>query len=102
MFAVLTTLEGPHDRISWFSAATGKKLGSVLVSAGAAAQLAASDQLIVYRVGRVLRAVSTRTGHRTKLTQTALNPLGLSLADGRLLWADNHDHAGRLRALTLR
>ena len=102
VFAVLTTLEGPHDRISWFSPANGKKLGSVLIAAGAAAQLAASDRLIVYRVGRVLRAVSTRTGHRAKLTQTALNPLGLSLAGGRLIWAENHDHAGRLRALAVR
>ncbi|HEV8180035.1 MAG TPA: hypothetical protein VGP54_07020, partial [Gaiellaceae bacterium] len=54
VLAVLTTLAGPHDRISWFSATDGTKLGSVLVAATAAPQLAASDQLIVYRVGRLL------------------------------------------------
>jgi hypothetical protein len=33
--------------------------------------------------------------------QTALNPLGLSLAEGRLIWAENHNHGGRLRALAV-
>jgi hypothetical protein len=101
VLAVLTTLAGPRDRISWFSATSGKKLGSALVSASAAPQLAASDQLIVYRVGRVLRDISTRNGRHGKLVQTGLNPLGLSLAGRRLIWAENHDHAGRLRALSL-
>ena len=101
VFAVLTTLAGPHDRISWFSATNGKKLGSALVAASTAPQLAANDQLIVYRVGRVLRGISTHTGRQAKLVQTALNPLGLSLAEGRLIWAENHNHGGRLRALTV-
>jgi hypothetical protein len=101
VFAVLTTLAGPHDRISWFSATNGKKLGSVLVSATAAPQLAASDQLIVYRVGRVLRGVSTHTGRSIRLVQTRKNYLGLALAQGRLIWAENHNHTGRLRALAV-
>ncbi len=101
VFAVLTTLAGPHDRISWFSATNGKKLGSVLVAATAAPQLAASDQLIVYRVGRVLRGVSPHTGRSGRLVQTGKNYLGLALAQGRLIWAENHNHAGRLRALAV-
>lgn len=101
VFAVLTTLAGPHDRISWFSPTNGKKLGSSLVAASAAPQLAASDQLIAYRAGHVLRGISTRTGRQVKLAQTTLNPLGLSLAGGRLIWAENHDHTGRLRALAV-
>ncbi len=101
VLAVLTTLTGPHDRISWFSATDGTKLGSVLVSPQAAPQLAASDRVIVYRVGRLLRDVSTHTGHLRKLVQTGLNYVGLSLARGRLLWAENHNHTGRLRALAL-
>jgi hypothetical protein len=101
VLAVLTTLAGPHDRISWFSATDGTKLGSVLVSAGAAPQLAASDQLIVYRVGRLLRGVSTRTGHNSKLVKTGQNFVGLSLAHRRLIWAENHGGGGRLRALSV-
>ena len=99
VLAVLTTSEGPRDRISWFSASDGTKLGSALVSPLAAPQLAASDRLIVYRVGRLLRGISTRTGRSVKLAQTALTTLGLSLAHGRLIWAENHNRTGRLRAL---
>jgi hypothetical protein len=100
VLAVLTA-SGPHDRISWFSATDGTKLGSALVSSLAAPQLAASDQLIVYRVGRYLRDISTRTGRSASLVKTGLTSLGLSLAHGRLIWAENHNQTGRLRALTV-
>ena len=100
VLAVLTA-SGDHDRISWFSATTGTRLGNVLVSALAAPQLAASDRLIVYRVGRLLHDVSTRTGRIGRLATTALTSVGLSLAHGRLLWAENHNHTGRLRALAV-
>jgi hypothetical protein len=101
VLAVLTTQGTPHDRITWFSATDGTKLGSVVVSGLAAPQLAASDRLIVYRVGRLLRDVSMRTGHIGKLVKTSLNYLGLSLAGGRLIWAENHGTKGRLRALAV-
>jgi hypothetical protein len=101
VLAILTTQGAAHDRISWFSATDGTKLGNVLVSPFAAPQLAASDRLIVYRAGRVLRGISTRTGRDVKLATTALTTLGLSLARGRLIWAENHNRTGRLRALAV-
>jgi hypothetical protein len=101
VMAVLTTRAGPRDRISWFSATDGTKLGSALVSRRAAPQLAASNQLIVYRVGRLLRDVSTHTGHNGKLVQTGQKPVGLLLARNRLIWAENHGTGGRLRALAV-
>ena len=101
VFAVLT-FSGPHDRISWFSPTDGTRLGSALVSPAAAPQLAASDRLIVYRVGRLLRGISTRTGRSVRLAKTARTTLGLSVARGRLIWAENHNRTGRLRALALR
>ena len=101
VLAVLTTQGTPHDRITWFSAADGTKLGSVVVSGGAAPQLATSDRLIVYRVGLLLRDVATRNGHIGKLVKTGQNYVGLSLAGGRLVWAENHNGAGRLRALSV-
>jgi hypothetical protein len=101
VLAVLTTLAGPHDRITWFSATTGAKLGSVLTSPGTVPQLAASDRLIVYRVGLTLRGVSTGNGHSRTLVKTSGNYLGLSLAGARLLWAENHGTGGRLRALAV-
>ena len=101
VLAVLTTQGTAHDRISWFSATDGTKLGSVVISGLAAPQLAASDRLIVYRYGLVLRGVSTRTGRIRKLVKTGQNYVGLSLAHGRLLWAENHNRTGRLRALSV-
>ena len=102
VLAVLTSQETAHDRISWFSATDGTKLGSVVISGLAAPQLAASDRLIVYRVGRFLRAVATRTGRTRKLVKTGVNYLGLSLAHGRLIWAQNRGTTGLIRSLTLR
>lgn len=101
VLAVLTTQGTAHDRISWFSATDGTKLGSVVVSGLAAPELAASDRFIVYRVGLLLRDVATRTGHILKLVKTGKNSVGLSLSHGRLLWAENHNRTGRLRALAV-
>ncbi len=98
VLAVLTQ-RGPRDRISWFSADDATKLGSVLVSRRAATELAASDRLIVYRVNRMLYGVSTATGRIHRLGRTALNTAGLTLRKNRLVWAENHGGAGRLRAL---
>jgi hypothetical protein len=99
VLAVLTQ-RGPRDRISWFSTADASKLGSVLVSQRAVpVELAASDQLIAYRVGRTLYGVSTATGRVRALASTGLNYLGLSLRNGLLVWAENKGAGGKLRAL---
>jgi hypothetical protein len=102
ILAVLTTQGTAHDRISWFSATDGTKLGSVVVSGLAVAgQLAASDHLVVFRTGIFLRSVSLATRHLTKLVTTGQNYVGLALDDGRLIWGENHNGSGRLRALSV-
>jgi hypothetical protein len=100
ILAVLTQ-HGPKDRIVWFSAASGAKLGSVLVSRRAAPQLAASDQLIVYQLDRILYGVSTANGRIRVVGKTAPSTVGLSLANNRLVWAENRSDGGRLRALAV-
>jgi hypothetical protein len=98
LLAVLTE-RGPKDRIVWFSATTGTRLGSALVSRRAAPQIAASDQLIVYQVDRTLYGISTANGSIKVVAKTAPTTVGLSLANDRLLWAENRGAGGRLRAL---
>jgi hypothetical protein len=99
VLAVLTQ-NGDHDRVSWYDPTDGTKLGSVSISRWAAPQLAASDQLIVYRVGRAVRGVATNGSRIRLLAQTSSGAVGLSLENGRLLWAENRsDGTGRLRAL---
>ena len=98
---VLATLEQTPLglRLAWYDAATGKVRGSVPVPKATTPHLTASDQLIVFRVGRSLRAVSTST-HRTRVLATAAaTPLGLSLEGSRLAWAENLGATARIRAL---
>jgi hypothetical protein len=57
--------------------------------------------MIVYRAGRFLREVSTRTGRTGRLVKTALTSLGLALSRSRLVWAENHNRVGRLRAFSV-
>ena len=103
VLAVLTAQGAAHDRISWFSTSDGSKLGSVVVSGHASPQLAADDQLIVYRVGKLLRDVFIHTGKVGKLVKTPWNAVGLALAKRRLLWAENRSgDSGRLRSLAVR
>jgi hypothetical protein len=102
VLAVLTTQVTAHDRITWFSATTGAKLGSVLVSGGAVAgQLTTSDRVTVYRTGIQLHTASIATRREAKLVTTGQNYVGLALDAGRLVWGENHNGAGRLRALSV-
>ena len=57
--------------------------------------------MVVYRVGGLLRTITLANGRNAKLVSTSANAVGLSLADGRLIWAENHGGTGRLRALAV-
>lgn len=100
---VLAILSRSQDSeaVSWYDTASGTKLGSVAVSTKAAPELAASDGVLVYRVGRVLRAISVRTGRIRMLARAAVAPLGFTLAGSRLTWAENGDGTSRIRAVSL-
>jgi hypothetical protein len=98
VLAVLTQ-RGPRDRITWFSAINGTKLGSVLVSSRAATQIAVSDQLIAYRVNKSLYGISTANSRIRPLGKAGQNTVGLTLGNGQLVWAENRSLGGRLRAL---
>jgi hypothetical protein len=98
---ILATLEQTPLglRLAWYDRTTGKIRGSVPVPKTTAPRLTASDQLVVYRVGRSLRGVSTTTHRPRKLATAAATPIGLSLEGGRLAWAENVGGNGRIRAL---
>ncbi len=66
---------------------------------GTTPELTASDQLIVFRVGRSIRAASVTTQKVTTLAESASTPIGLSLEGTRLAWAENVKGRGRIRAL---
>ncbi len=88
-------------RLSWYDPATGHKLGGIGVPVQTAPTLAVNDQNVVFRFGRNLRALVLSTRHVHPLGKTAVNYLGLSLDNGRLVWAENHKTSGAIRALSI-
>lgn len=101
VLAVLTR-DGRRDKVSWYAADSGEKLGSSAIPRTAAPELTASDRMVVYRVGRLLRGILL-AGHRTrKLVRTAPKSVGPSLLRSRLVWAENGTKDARIRELLLR
>ena len=85
--------------LSWYDTATGKRLGSIPVPATTAAELSATDQLVVFRNGRTIRSLNLETRKVTTLARAAATPIGLSLEGSRVAWAENVKGRGRVRAL---
>src|SRR5581483_10533680 len=101
--AVLLDQGGPYDRVSRHTTSGSKRLGSLLVSVHSAPQLAVNNHLIVFRVFSRLNGIPLQGGRIRTLAKTSADyTVGLSLANGRLLWAVNHGQTGRLRALSVR
>jgi hypothetical protein len=98
---VLVVLSRTVDsmRLSWYDPATGQKLGGVGVSLLTLPMLAVSDQFVVYRFGHSLRELVLATRHSHPLGKTPLPSVGLSLDQGRLVWAEDHTAYGLIRAL---
>jgi hypothetical protein len=86
-------------RLAWYRAQTGQPLGSVPVPDGTAASLAATDRLIVFRVGRSIRTVDVASHQVRTLARAAVQPIGLSLEGNWLRWAENIGASARIRAL---
>ena len=98
---VLATLERSSLglRIAWYDAASGAPLGSIPVPKGTSPELSASDQLIVFRVGRSIRTVEVQSHSAHALATAAGDPIGLSVEGSRIAWAENVKGRGRIRAI---
>ena len=87
--------------LSWYAMPAGSLLGTATVPAKTAPGLSASEDAIVFRVGRSIRVVDVKTQKvRTVATATS-TPIGLSIAGSRIAWAENVAGRGRIRAITL-
>ena len=87
--------------LTWADISSGQVLGSVGLPAGAAAQVAVGEHVIVFRVGRSIRSVDIATKRVRVVAKAAATPIGLSIAGSRVAWAENVDGRGRIRAITL-
>ncbi len=100
---VLATLERTRLglRLAWYDPATGSPTGSVPVAIATSPALTVSDQLVVFHVGRSIRAVEIATGRVRTLVTAAAPPIGLSIEGSRLAWAENLKHGARIRAFSV-
>jgi hypothetical protein len=98
---VLATLEQTPlgMRLAWYDAATGRVRGAVPVPKTTARSLTASDQLVVFHVGRSLRGVNVSTHRVRVLARASAAPIGVSIEGSRLAWAENLPRDARIRAL---
>ena len=98
---VLATLERTPLglRLGWYSPSSGLAIGSAPVAFATSPELTVSDKVVVFHVGRSIRAVEIATGRVKTLITAAAPPIGLSIEGGRLAWAENLKHGARIRAL---
>lgn len=98
---VLATLEQTPlgVRLAWYDAATGRVRGAVPVPRTTAPSLTTSDRLVVFHVGRSVRAVTVGTHRVRVLARAAATPIGVSLEGSRVAWAENLPLYARIRAL---
>jgi hypothetical protein len=87
--------------IAWYDPVDGARLGAVPVPESTSTRLAASDRIIVYSVGKVLHAIDVADGLARRLLTVPVDPVGLSITGGRVLWAENLHGRGRVRSLTV-
>jgi hypothetical protein len=99
--AALATLERSSLglRIAWYDPADGSAIGSVPVPKDTTPELSAGGRLIVFRVGRSIRAIDIDSHSARTLTTAAATPVGLSVQGSRVAWAENVKGRGRIRAL---
>jgi hypothetical protein len=99
---VLATLEKTRLglRLAWYAPSSGSRTatGSVPVAVATSPALTVSDQLVVFHVGRAIRAVEIATGRVKALVTAGAPPIGLSIEGSRLAWAENRKHGARIRA----
>jgi hypothetical protein len=88
--------------LAWYDPVSGKRLGSRSMPASTSLELAASDALIAFRVGRSIRAVGVTSHKVMELARAASTPIGLSLEGSRLAWAENVKGRGRIQALSVK
>ena len=88
-------------QLAWYDIGASALSGSVPVPETTSPVLSASDQLIVFEVGRSIRGVNPTSHHVSTLTQAGSTPVGLSVEGSRVAWAENIKGRGRIRSLAV-
>jgi hypothetical protein len=93
--------KGPK-RIEWYEPDTGASLGALDLPSQAGSDLSLSGRRILFRVGRQLRLLDTRTGRTRTVAAPQRTPFSPSLEGKRLLWAENAARGSVVRMVIVR
>ena len=88
------------SRRAFYGARHGDPLGSVPVPSSAD-DLSMAGRRIVFRTGRGIWLLDTRTKRTSRLATAAALPVGLSIEGRRVAWAENLRSRARIRAVFL-
>jgi Tol biopolymer transport system component len=100
-FAAVLARDTTGTHVALYNARDGSAAGIVRVR-GNATDLSISGTRVVFRSGRSIWLLDARKKHVSLLATAKAAPVGLSIDNRRVAWAENLRGHGRIRALTLR
>jgi hypothetical protein len=80
---------GPSKQIERYDAETGAPVDTTTVPSTTANTLAIAGPAIVYQTHREIWLYDARGGKKTRLARAGATPIGLSIEDRRVAWAEN-------------
>jgi hypothetical protein len=92
---------GREARVEWYSANSGKPLGTSSVPRSIADSIDVSGHAIVLHRGKTILAVDTGTRQIRDLALVSSPPVGLSIEGDRVAWAEKVGNRGAIRAVTV-
>ena len=98
--AAVLLQQGRERRIALFNPSSGARLGSVRVPRGAES-LSAAGRTVVFRTGRTIRILDAVRRKHTVLTIAKSKPIGLSIDEKRVAWAESGKKRSRIQAVLL-
>jgi hypothetical protein len=97
-YVALLVDHDPGVRVELYSLNGSRRSRAVAVPSSVRS-LSATGRSVVFAAGTVIRRLDARTGAVTTLATTRWAPVGLTIEDRRVVWAENVRGAARIRAL---
>jgi hypothetical protein len=86
--AAVLAQRGTRQRIEWYDARSGGRLGSAAAPPGTARALSTDGRFVALTVGKTVRLLDLRSGVQRTLRRAATQPIGVSVLAGRVVWAE--------------
>jgi hypothetical protein len=99
-WAVALTSGNRRKAIELYNLDNERFIGDSVVGPKASDVSVSTNRMVVYRIDRQIFSLDP-DGNRRPLITAPTTPLGLSIEDRRVIWAENSGGTGRIRALTL-